>query len=134
MSHLEDPQPPTAGSNTEEPPPRNVPVSAMPMLRMGALCFWGKSSAAALKAMVPSSRLTILKMRMVSPLASQVMNALQGQVSRGGSGHEPRLNQHWTHLLLLRNQTQSVCNLQVDAQNPEFAKNCQEFLINNPKK
>lgn len=54
-----------------------VPVSAMPMLRMGALCFCGKSSEDALKDNVPSSFLIILKIRIVSPLDNQVINALQ---------------------------------------------------------
>lgn len=44
-----------------------IPVSAMPILSMGAICFFGKSSAAALKVKVPSSFLIILKTRMVSP-------------------------------------------------------------------
>lgn len=57
-----------------------VPVSAIPMLRMGALCFCGKSSVAALKLKVPSSFLIILKTRMASPFASHMINALQQQV------------------------------------------------------
>lgn len=57
----------------------SVPVSAMPMFKMVALCFCGKSSGAALKLNVPSSFFIILKTRMVSPLASQVMKALQRQ-------------------------------------------------------
>lgn len=59
-----------------------VPVSAMPMLRMGALCFCGKSSAADLKFSVPSSFFVILKIRMASPLANQVMNALKRERMR----------------------------------------------------
>lgn len=64
----------------------SVPVSAMPMLRMVALCFCGKSSGAALKLKVPSSFFTILKIRMVSPLANHVINALQwtGESQRRG--------------------------------------------------
>ena len=50
----------------------------MPMLSMLALCFWGKSSGAALKVKVPSSFLIILNILMVSALASHVMKALQG--------------------------------------------------------
>lgn len=66
-----------------------VPVSAIPMLRMGALCFWTKSSGAALKLRVPSSFLIILKTRMVSPFASQVINALQREDMRViGGQHE----------------------------------------------
>lgn len=60
----------------------SVPVSAMPMLRMVALCFCGKSSGAALKLKVPSSFFIILKIRMVSPFANQVINALRWKGER----------------------------------------------------
>lgn len=52
------------------------------MLRMGALCFCRKSSGAALKLKAPSSFFIILKTRIVSPFASQVINALQQQDMR----------------------------------------------------
>lgn len=54
-------------SLTADTDPLTVPVSAMPMLRTGALCFGGKSSGAALKLNVPSSFFIILKIRMASP-------------------------------------------------------------------
>lgn len=81
----------------------HAPVSAMPMLRMVALCFCGKSSGAALKLNVPSSFFIILKMRMVSPFANQVINALQwkGQKRRGRDCYPTTLKMLWVHTSLV---------------------------------
>lgn len=54
-----------------------IPVSAIPILIMGALCLFGKSSGAAVNVNEPSSLLVILKTRIVSSFASHAMKALQ---------------------------------------------------------
>lgn len=60
----------------ESPLPSSIPVSATPMLMMGALCSFGKSSGSAVYVKLPSSFFVILNSLRVSPLASHAIKAL----------------------------------------------------------